>query len=147
MRSGSKKGAINKMTLKNQSILIVEDDGLIALHLQELLQNAGYDVPAPIASGEEAVEYVKTCRVPDLILMDVTLDGRIDGIETARQIQESCSIPVIFLSAHSVTNRLTQGDGFRPSGFLGKPFIGSDVIAAVQKALRDEPETTDLAKR
>ena len=79
--------------------------------------------------------------------MDVTLDGRIDGIETARQIQESCSIPVIFLSAHSVTNRLTQGDGFRPSGFLGKPFIGSDVIAAVQKALRDEPETTDLAKR
>ena len=125
------------MTPKNQSILIVEDDGLIALHLQELLQNAGYDVPPPVASGEEAIEYVRTCPLPDLILMDVTLDGRIDGIETARQIQESCSIPVIFLSAHSATKRIAQGDGVRPSGFLGKPFIGSDVIAAVKKALQD----------
>jgi CheY-like chemotaxis protein len=125
------------MTLKNQMILIVEDDGLIALHLQELLQNAGYDIPPPVASGEEAIEYVRTCPLPDLILMDVTLDGRIDGIETARQIQESCSIPVIFLSAHSATNRIARGDGVRPSGFLGKPFTGSDVIAAVKKALQD----------
>ena len=101
------------MTLKNQSILIVEDDGLIALHLQELLQNAGYDIPPPVASGEEAIEYVRTCPLPDLILMDVTLDGRIDGIETARQIQESFSIPVIFLSAHSATNRIAQGDEVR----------------------------------
>ena len=125
------------MTLKNQSILIVEDDGLIALHLQELLQNSGYDVPDPVASGEEAIEYVRTCPLPDLILMDVTLDGRIDGIETARQIQKSSNIPVIFLSAHSEMNRLAQGEEVRPSGFLGKPFIGSDVISAVEKALQD----------
>jgi len=125
------------MTQKNQSILIVEDDGLIALHLQELLQNAGYDVPPPVASGEEAIEYVRTCPLPDLILMDVTLDGRIDGIETARQIQKSFGIPVIFLSAHSATNRLSQRDEVKPYGFLGKPFIGSDVIAAVEKALQD----------
>jgi CheY-like chemotaxis protein len=123
------------MTLKDLSILIVEDDSLIALHLQELLQNSGYDVPDPVASGEEAIEYVRTCPLPDLILMDVTLDGRIDGIETARQIQKSLSIPVIFLSAHSEMNRLAQGEGVRSSGFLGKPFFGSEVIAAVEKAL------------
>ena len=69
--------------------------------------------------------------------MDVTLDGRIDGIETARQIQKSFSIPVIFLSAHSETYRLAQGEGVRSSGFLGKPFVGSDVISAVEKALQD----------
>ena len=123
------------MIPKNKLILIVEDDALIALHLQESLQNSGYEVPDPVASGEEAIEYVRTCQLPDLILMDVTLDGRIDGIETARQIQKSFSIPVIFLSAHSETNRLAQGEGVRSSGFLGKPFFGSEVIAAVEKAL------------
>ena len=125
------------MTSKKPSILIVEDDGLIALHLQELLQNSGYEVPAAGPSGEEAIEYVRTCAPPDLILMDITLAGRIDGIETARQIQESFSIPVIFLSAHSAMARIAQGDGVWPSGFLEKPFIGSDVISAVEKALQD----------
>ena len=125
------------MSQKNKSILIVEDDGLIALHLQELLQNSGYEVPAAVASGEEAIEYVRTCAPPDLILMDITLAGRIDGVETARHIQSCFSIPVIFLSAHSAITRLIQKDGVRCSGFLGKPFVSSEVISAVEKALRD----------
>ena len=113
------------MTLKNQSILIVEDDGLIALHLQELLQNAGYDIPPPVASGEEAIEYVRTCPLPDLILMDVTLDGRIDGIETARQIQKS-SQHSGHLSFGSFCDEPDLPKGMRsdPPGFLENRLSG-----------------------
>jgi CheY-like chemotaxis protein len=80
--------------MKDPSMLIVEDDGLIALHLQELLRNSGYNVPGPVASGEEAIEYVRTSPLPDLILMDITLDGKLNGIETARQIRKISDIPV-----------------------------------------------------
>jgi CheY-like chemotaxis protein len=92
--------------MKTPSILIVEDDGLIAIHLQEILQKAGYHVPDPLASGEEAIDYVKAYSCPDLILMDITLNGKLDGIETAQQIRTCNDIPVIFLTAHSDANRL-----------------------------------------
>jgi CheY-like chemotaxis protein len=125
------------MTLKDLSILIVEDDSLIALHLQELLQNSGYEVPDPVASGEEAIEYVRTCPIPDLILMDVTLDGKLDGIETARQIWKSIDVPIIFLTAHSDTNRLASAEDLAACKVIGKPFLWPDVISAIEGALHD----------
>ena len=121
--------------MNDQLILIVEDDSLIALHLQELLQNAGYDVPDPVASGEEAIEYVRTSPLPDLILMDITLDGKLNGIETARQIEKISDIPVIFISAHS-DMELLAGEGKRaPTAFIAKPFIGVDILQKVEKML------------
>jgi CheY-like chemotaxis protein len=123
------------MTMKKPSILIVEDDGLIALHLQELLENAGYVVPDPVPSGEDAIECVNAFPHPDLILMDITLDGKLDGIETAREIQKRFDIPVIFLTAHSEANRVARMEGVASCGFLEKPFIQSKLISAVEKAL------------
>jgi len=123
------------MTMNDPSILIVEDDSLIALHLQELLQNAGYDVPDPVASGEEAIEYVRTSPLPDLILMDITLDGKLNGIETARQIEKISDIPVIFLSAHSDMELLAGEGNSAPTGFIAKPFIGVDILQKVEKML------------
>ena len=120
---------------KSPSILIVEDDGLIALWLQELLKKSGYDVPDPVASGEEAIEYLKKFSSPDLILMDITLNGSIDGIETTRQIRQTSAIPVIFLSAHADLNRLARAGEVGPSGFITKPFFGSNVISMVEKTL------------
>src|SRR5665647_1618669 len=104
------------MTMNDPSILIVEDDSLIALYLQELLQNAGYNVPDPVASGEEAIEHVRTCPLPDLILMDITLDGKLNGIETARQIEKISDIPIIFLSAHSDMGLLASKGTGAPTG-------------------------------
>jgi CheY-like chemotaxis protein len=120
--------------MKDPSILIVEDDGLIALHLQELLRNSGYNVPNPAASGEEAIEYVRTSPLPDLILMDITLDGKLNGIETARQIRKISDIPVIFLSAHSDMMLLTREEE-APTGFIAKPFNRVDVVQTVEKML------------
>ena len=122
------------MTNKKPSILIVEDEGLIALHLQEVLEKSGYDITDMVPSGEDAIGCVEA-SVPDLILMDITLDGKLDGIETARHIRKRSDIPIIFLTAHSQTKRLMAADDLAPYGFLGKPFDLSDVISAVEKAL------------
>jgi CheY-like chemotaxis protein len=121
--------------MNDPSILIVEDDSLIALHLQELLQNAGYDVPDPVASGEEAIEYVRTSPLPDLILMDITLDGRLNGVETARQIEKISYIPVIFISAHSDMELLASQGKSAPTAFIAKPFIRDDILQKVEKML------------
>jgi CheY-like chemotaxis protein len=66
------------------------------------LQKAGYDVPDMVSYGEDAIECMRA-SIPDLILMDITLDEKLDGIETARHIRKSSDIPIIFLTAHSET--------------------------------------------
>ncbi len=82
-------------------ILIAEDEGLIALHLMEMLTEAGYTIPDPFASGEDLLDYLTRSTRPDIILMDIGLGGRIDGIETAREVKKRYTIPVIFLTAYS----------------------------------------------
>jgi len=103
------------VSLNVPSILIVEDEGLIALHLQESLEKAGYTAVDPVSSGEDAIEYVNTHAHPDLILMDISLDGKLDGIGTAREIRKRFDIPIIFLSAHTEENCLARAEEFAPS--------------------------------
>jgi CheY-like chemotaxis protein len=123
------------VSTKEQAILIVEDESLIALHLQEILLNAGYSITGPVSSGEEAVDYVRTSLPPDLIVMDIALDGLIDGFEAVRRIHALKDIPVLFLSAHSDSDKLAMTGTATPYSFLEKPFIQTDVISAVDKAL------------
>ena len=120
--------------MKNPSILIVEDDGIIALSLMELLQRSGFDVPDMVASGEQAIETVKSSP-PDLVLMDIRLAGKIDGIETARQIRTDFGIPVIFITAHSETDLQATAEKISPYGFFVKPFFEREVLSAIRKAL------------
>lgn len=121
--------------LKNPSILVVEDDGIIALSLLELLQKSGYDVPDPVASGEEVLEYLRKFPCPDLILMDITFAGGIDGIETARQIRQTSDIPVIFISAHSDGERRIRASKITHTGFIVKPFASRDVLSRIEELL------------
>jgi CheY-like chemotaxis protein len=122
------------MTAK--SILIVEDEGLIALHLMEILTNAGYRILEPIASGEEALRHLEERSPPDLILMDITLDGSLDGIETARQIRKRYAIPVIFLTAHSNSLITARAKEVSPCGYIVKPVMEKDLLEHVERALR-----------
>jgi CheY-like chemotaxis protein len=122
------------MTVK--SILIVEDEGLIALHLIEILTNAGYRVLEPMASGEEALRHLEERAPPDLILMDITLDGSLDGIETAQQIRERYAIPVIFLTAHSNSLITARAKELSPCGYIVKPVMEKDLLEHVEKAFR-----------
>jgi len=115
-------------------ILIVEDEGLIALHLMEILTNAGYRVLEPVASGEEALRHLEERPPPDLILMDITLDGSLDGIETTRQIRKRHAIPVIFLTAHSNSQIISRAKEVSPCGYIVKPVMEKDLLEQVERA-------------
>jgi CheY-like chemotaxis protein len=117
------------------TILIVEDEGLIALHISEILANAGYEAPDPLPSGEDALEYLRTSPVPDLILMDIGLSGEMNGIETARRIRKHSDIPVIFLTAYSDQNRISEAAEVSMFERIRKPFTEKDLISAVETAL------------
>jgi CheY-like chemotaxis protein len=124
--------------MTEKTILIVEDEGLIALHLVELLTNAGYSVQDPVPSGEDALRQMERDPRPDLILMDITLDGPLDGIETARRVRERYPIPVIFLTAHSNDHITTRAKEVSPYGYIIKPVFEKDLLAHVEAALQQQ---------
>ena len=79
-----------------KKILVVEDENLIAMEIQDRLKALGYNVPAVVPSGEEAVNLTSQIK-PDLVLMDIRLNGSMDGIEAAKQIRKHLDIPIVFL--------------------------------------------------
>jgi CheY-like chemotaxis protein len=118
-------------------ILIVEDEGLIALHLMEMLAEAGFTVPDPLASGEDLLDYLTRSPRPDIILMDLGLGGKMDGIETAREMRKKYRIPVIFLTAYSDEKRMEEVQKVTPYMCLTKPVMQHDLLLAVEKVLGD----------
>jgi CheY-like chemotaxis protein len=124
--------------MSGETILIVEDEGLIALHLTELLEKAGYRIGGPAYSGEIVLRDFEKTPHPDLILMDIALAGKLDGIETARQIREKYPIPVIFLTAYSNQNRIEQAKVVSPHGYLMKPVMEDELFTAIDSALKNK---------
>jgi len=108
-------------TTEQNRILIVEDEGLIAMDLQERLEKLGYPVAGVAASGEEALE-VASGQLPTLILMDIRLKGQMDGIEAAARIRERLDIPVIFVTAHTDEKTLERAKAAGPLSYIVKPF-------------------------
>ncbi len=120
--------------MAGETIFIVEDDGVIALRMQEMLTKAGYVVPDPVAFGEDAIEQIAQDRA-GLVLMDIELMGEIDGIETARTIQERYEIPVIYLTAYVDDHRLARAKETAPYGYIVKPFMDRELLATIDMAL------------
>ncbi|MEI7846952.1 MAG: diguanylate cyclase [Chloroflexota bacterium] len=116
------------------SILIVEDDGILALFLQNMLSRLDYAILAPVATGEEAVACALENQ-PDLILMDIQLDGEMNGITAASQIAEKAAIPVIFLTSFAQKNILDQAKSSAPYGYLVKPVTERDLVTTIETAL------------
>ena len=117
------------------TILIVGDEGLIALHISEILAHEGYRVADLLPSGEDALEYLSKTPPPDLILMDIGLAGKMNGIETARRIREHSDIPVLFLTAYSDQIRIREAGEVSKFERIRKPFTEKDLIAAIETAL------------
>jgi PAS domain S-box-containing protein len=117
-----------------KKILIVEDDGLVAVSIQKLLERRGYTVVAKIASGEKAVQVAVELR-PDLVLMDIMLAGDMDGIHAAERIQAEVDIPTIYLTALSDDATLRRAGVTRPFGYLTKPVVDRDLYVTVEMAL------------
>jgi signal transduction histidine kinase len=120
--------------MPNARILVVEDERIVALHLQVMLQGLGYDVVANVANGEQALQTIEE-TVPDLVLMDVHIEGEIDGIETAARIPASYHIPVVYLTAYSEEATLERARATRPYGYLLKPFSERELHATIQMVL------------
>ena len=118
------------------TILIVEDDPIIGADLQDRLLEMGYQAIGPIASGEEALAHLQANKQPDLVLMDIQLEGRMDGIETARKLMEKQpSPPLIFLTSNSDEATFASAKSVKPAAFLSKPFRGRDLKHAIELAI------------
>ena len=102
---------------KLSSILIVEDERIVAKDLQETLVNMGYDAFAVASSAEEAIARAAERR-PDLVLMDIRIKGQRDGVETAKILRERFEVPVIYLTAHSDDATLERAGKTGPFGYL-----------------------------
>lgn len=102
-------------------ILIVEDEGLTAMELQRKLKLAGYDVPTFAFSGKEAIKKAEEIK-PDLVLMDIFLKGKIDGIDAAEEIKRNMGVPIIYLTAHGDKNTQERAKNTGPFAYLLKPF-------------------------
>jgi len=126
-------------------ILIVEDEALVAADLGDRLREMGYNVSAELASGEEALERMPHLR-PDLILMDIVLDGEMDGIEAARQVRSRWDTPVVFLTAHADNNTLRRARLAEPFGYVIKPFAEAELHATVEMALHKHKVDSQLRK-
>ncbi|SHJ20147.1 response regulator [Pseudozobellia thermophila] len=103
------------------SILIVEDDMIIAANISLQLNTLGYEVLGIVTRGEAALEYV-VGTPPDILLMDINLKGKMDGIETARAIQETKDIPLIYLTANTDEATFAKAKSTKPRAFIAKPF-------------------------
>lgn len=114
-------------------ILVVEDESIVAFNLQQRLSRLGYEVPAIAVSGQECVDQVENTR-PDLVLMDIHIQGELDGIDVAARLRETYSVPVIYLTAYSEDSTLERARKTRPYGYLLKPFSERELHATIQMA-------------
>ncbi len=119
--------------MKNKSILVVEDESLIAENIRMILQEYGYIVVGVVSSGEAAIESVRQHR-PDMIVMDIMLEGVMTGIEAALQIFKLYGTPVIYLTAYSDDNTLEEAKVTQPYGYIVKPFEEGELYATLEMA-------------
>src|SRR6516165_6934116 len=120
--------------MRPSRILIVEDDRVVARDLQDHLTRIGHTVVGLAARGEDALPLAIQTQ-PDLVLMDIRLEGEIDGIDAAQQIRDCCRIPVVYLTAYADDQTLQRAGVTEPFGYLLKPFEDSQLRTAVEMAL------------
>jgi PAS domain S-box-containing protein len=120
--------------MATKQILVVEDERIVAEHIRRSLQNMGYSVPVVVLSGEKAIKEVEDTH-PDLVLMDIVLEGEMDGIETAQQIHSRFNIPVVYLTAYSDDIILEQAKITEPFGYVIKPFNQRELQITIEIAL------------
>jgi len=125
-------------------ILIVEDEGIVVLDIQRRLEDLGYQVVGHVSSGFKAIEKAKEL-LPDLILMDIKLQGEMDGIEAAHSIQE-LDIPIIYLTAFADNATLERAKVSEPFGYILKPFEQRDLHTTIQISLHKHQLTQKIKK-
>ena len=115
-------------------ILVVEDDRVVARDIQHQLTRIGHTVVCVTPLGEDAVRLALESQ-PDLVLMDIRLEGALDGVDAAQQIRDRCQVPVVFLTAYADDETLERARVTEPFGYLLKPFEDSQLRTVIEMAL------------
>lgn len=128
---------------KNNTILIVEDEMIIAANISLQLTHLGYEVTGIIPRAEEVLPHIRL-HVPDILLLDINLKGDIDGIQLVHLIQKEFKIPIIYLTANSDETNFNRAKETNPYAFISKPFKKLDLQRAIELTIiriQNENET------
>jgi CheY-like chemotaxis protein len=115
-------------------ILIVEDEVVVAMYIETVLSSFGFDVVGTVTNGEDAQKLVREAS-PDLVLMDINIEGDYDGIETTRRIKSFSAVPVIFVSAYIDKETKERASDTEPAGYLAKPFKNKELRDIINETL------------
>ena len=133
------------MLMSKFKILIVEDDALVAKDIKQTLQTSGYSVTSIVTSGKQALIKAEK-NAPDLVLMDIVLNGKMNGIETVHKIHNRFDIPVIYITAHSEAKTIEAAKLTEPYGYVVKPIDGKELLIAIEIALNKYSKTKKIDK-
>jgi PAS domain S-box-containing protein/putative nucleotidyltransferase with HDIG domain len=120
--------------MRKTKILVVEDESIVARDIRNMLVGLGYDVTGVVASAKAAVQKAQE-TMPDIVLMDVMLQGKITGVEAAEQIYTKFSIPVVYLTAYADSTTVQQAKKTEPFGYIIKPFEERELQTTIEIAL------------
>lgn len=126
---------MDKKSENKGNIFIVEDDMLLSMVEERLLIKLGYNVTGKAMSGEEAVAKIKSLK-PDVVLMDISLNGKLDGVDTMAKIRNFSNVPVIYLSGNSDQLNMERAKKTHYIDYLVKPITEHDLIEPLKKAMK-----------
>jgi DNA-binding LytR/AlgR family response regulator len=127
------------------NVLVVEDESIVSKDIQHSLKKLGYNVVGAAATGEKALELIKS-ESPDIILMDIMLKGNMNGIEVSEQVKKEFNIPIIFLTAYADESTLSKAKVTEPYGYIIKPFKEIDLHTSIEMALYKHKKARELEK-
>ena len=116
-------------------VLIVEDEAIFAMSMRRVLTMLGYEARGPVSTGEEAVRWAQKENL-DLIIMDVSLKGHMDGIEAAGSIRSTFNVPIIFISGYQEEKLLEKARSVEYTSYLIKPIMPDDFKSAIEQTLK-----------
>ncbi|HOT45848.1 MAG TPA: response regulator [Spirochaetota bacterium] len=132
--------------MEKQTILIVEDEAITALDVQNNLKSFGFEVIGIVSNGEAAIEKAESSR-PDIILMDIVLSGKIDGIAASMAIKERFNIPVIYMTGNADIMTVNRARETAPYGYIVKPINRQNLYSTIDTALHRYNLETELKKK
>src|SRR3954464_1158463 len=116
--------------MEKYKVLIVEDELIIAEDIKDILEHASYEVIGMAASGKEAIQLVSEV-MPDILLIDISIKGNMDGIQLANTIREQFNLPFIYITSYTNKSILERAKLTKPYGYIVKPYKEQDVLIAV----------------
>jgi putative two-component system response regulator len=129
--------------VEKASVLVVEDEAVVAMDIEAALQDMDYEVIGTASTGEEAIAKALESR-PDVVLMDIRLRGEMDGIEAAGRIRAAAPIPVIYLTAFADNELIARAKVTEPFGYILKPFEARELRSNIEMALYKQAMETKL---